>query len=151
MQNKANFRKSQMNVNLYNTTDYENKWQRRVRKYKPNSNPIKANSKPIKANKMPKQTQYKPNTNPIKPNPPARYAIRNTRYEIRDTNPIKPNFKGKKMPDSGQYYHQEWEKGNKNLQEQHLSFSMDVWKTAFLIYGGKRLWLPAAAGVSALR
>jgi len=23
MQNKANFRKSQMNVNLYNTTDYE--------------------------------------------------------------------------------------------------------------------------------
>jgi len=25
MQNKANFRKSQMNVNTYNTSDYENK------------------------------------------------------------------------------------------------------------------------------
>ena len=43
MQNEPNFRKSQMNANLYNTTDYENKWQRRVRKNKPNSNPIKAN------------------------------------------------------------------------------------------------------------
>jgi hypothetical protein len=32
-----------MNANLYNTTDYENKWQRRVRKNKPNSNPIKPN------------------------------------------------------------------------------------------------------------
>ena len=35
------------------------------------TNPIKANqsqSNPIKANKMPKQTQNKPNTNPIKPN-----------------------------------------------------------------------------------
>jgi len=29
-----------MNVNLYNTTDYENKWQRKVRKNKPNSKPI---------------------------------------------------------------------------------------------------------------
>ncbi len=61
MQNKANFRKAKMNVNLYNTTDYENKWQRRVRKNKANTNPIKANTKPIKANIMPKQTQYKPN------------------------------------------------------------------------------------------
>ena len=29
-----------MNAKLYNTGDYENKWQRRVRKNKPNSNPI---------------------------------------------------------------------------------------------------------------
>jgi len=43
MQNKANFLDAQMNVNLYNTTDYENKWQRRVRKNKPNSNPNKPN------------------------------------------------------------------------------------------------------------
>ena len=40
MQNKPNFRKSQMNANLYNTKDYENKWQWRVRINKPNSNPI---------------------------------------------------------------------------------------------------------------
>ncbi len=39
-----------MNVNIYNTTDYENKWQRRVRKNKPNSNPIKANLKKAKMN-----------------------------------------------------------------------------------------------------
>ena len=39
-----------MNVNTYNTTDYENKWQRRVRKNKPNSNPIKANFKRAKMN-----------------------------------------------------------------------------------------------------
>ncbi len=43
MQNKPNFQKAQMNANLYNTTDYENKWLRRVRKNKPNSNPIKPN------------------------------------------------------------------------------------------------------------
>jgi len=43
MQNKPNFRKSQMNSNLYNTRDYENKWQRTLGENKPNSNPIKAN------------------------------------------------------------------------------------------------------------
>ncbi len=60
MQNKANFRKSQMNVNLYNTTDYENIANWTLGENEPNTNPIKANTKPIKANKMPKQTQSKP-------------------------------------------------------------------------------------------
>ncbi len=50
MQNKPNFQKSQMNANLYNTTDYENKWQQKVRKNKPNSNPIKPNLKRAKMN-----------------------------------------------------------------------------------------------------
>ncbi len=45
MQNKANFRKSQMNVNLYNTTDYENKSNWTPGENKPNSNPNKANFK----------------------------------------------------------------------------------------------------------
>jgi len=36
-----------MNVNLYNTKYYENKWQRRVRKNKPNTNPIQTQSNPI--------------------------------------------------------------------------------------------------------
>ncbi len=40
----------QMNVNIYNTTDYENIWQRRVRKNKPNSNPIKPNFRKAKMN-----------------------------------------------------------------------------------------------------
>jgi len=43
MQNKANFQKSQMNVNLYNTTDYENKSNWTFGENKPNSNPNKAN------------------------------------------------------------------------------------------------------------
>ena len=37
---QSQFPKSQMNAKLYNTTDYENKWQRKVQKNKPNSNPI---------------------------------------------------------------------------------------------------------------
>ncbi len=39
-----------MNVNPYNTTDNENKWQRIVRKNKPNSNPIKPNPRKAKMN-----------------------------------------------------------------------------------------------------
>ncbi len=50
MQNKPNLRKSQMNVNPYNTTYYENKLQRKVRKNKPNSNPNKPNLKKAKMN-----------------------------------------------------------------------------------------------------
>ncbi len=42
MQNKPNFRKSQMNVNIYNTTDYENKRNWTLGENKPNSNPIEA-------------------------------------------------------------------------------------------------------------
>ncbi len=52
MQNKANFRKSQMNVNKVLTKDYEKKTLGQRGKTKP----IKANQsqlKPIKANKMP--------------------------------------------------------------------------------------------------
>ncbi|MHC4808537.1 MAG: hypothetical protein ACYTBX_20065, partial [Planctomycetota bacterium] len=47
MQNEANFRKSQMDVNLYNTTDYENKSDWTFGKNKPNSNPIQSQTKPI--------------------------------------------------------------------------------------------------------
>jgi hypothetical protein len=63
MQNKANFRKSQMNVNKVLTKDYEQMDTWSIGKTKPikaNSKPIKANSKPIKANIMPKQSQYEP-------------------------------------------------------------------------------------------
>ena len=45
MQNKPNFQKAKMNVNSLITTDYENKWQRKVRKNKPNSNPISSKAK----------------------------------------------------------------------------------------------------------
>ncbi len=43
MQNKPNFRKSQMNVNPYITTDYENISDWTLGQSKPNSNPIKPN------------------------------------------------------------------------------------------------------------
>jgi len=43
MQNKPNFRKSQMNVNIYYTKVYKNETAFRRRKNKPNSNPIKPN------------------------------------------------------------------------------------------------------------
>ncbi len=43
MQNKPNFRKSQMNVKSYNTMDYENLSDWTIGQSKPNSNPIKPN------------------------------------------------------------------------------------------------------------
>jgi len=50
MQNKPNFRKSQMNVNIYNTTDYENKSNWTLGQNKPNSNPIKPNYRRARMN-----------------------------------------------------------------------------------------------------
>jgi hypothetical protein len=50
MQNKANFRKSQVNVNLYNTTDYENKSDWTLGENEPKTNPIKANLKRAQMN-----------------------------------------------------------------------------------------------------
>ena len=54
MQNKANFRKSQMNVKPYNTKDYENIANWTLGENKPNSKPI-----------YPYRRGIKPNTNPI--------------------------------------------------------------------------------------
>ena len=92
MQNKPNFRKSQMNVTFFITRDYDklDTWSSGKNKantkpiqsrYKANTKPIqsqyKANTKPIqsqyKANTKPIQSQYKPNSNPNKPNscPPS--------------------------------------------------------------------------------
>ena len=50
MQNKPNFQKSQMNVNPYNTTDYENISDWTIGQSKPNSNPIKPNFQKAKMN-----------------------------------------------------------------------------------------------------
>jgi len=64
--NKANFRKSQMNVTCLLTREYEKKDTWWSGKNKPNSNPIQSQ---FKANTKPIQSQYKPNSNPNKPNP----------------------------------------------------------------------------------
>jgi hypothetical protein len=47
MQNKPNFRKSQMNVNTYTRMDYENISDWTLGENKPNSNPIQTQTKPI--------------------------------------------------------------------------------------------------------
>ena len=57
MQNKANFRKSQMNVNKALTKNYEQMDTWSIGKNKANTNPIQTQ---FKANSKPKQTQYKP-------------------------------------------------------------------------------------------
>ncbi len=48
MQNKANFRKAQMNVNSFIKKDYRKNDAFAVQKNKPNSNPIKANLRKAK-------------------------------------------------------------------------------------------------------
>ncbi len=50
MQNKPNLVRRRRIANSICTKDYENKWQRKVRKNKPNSNPIKPNLKRAKMN-----------------------------------------------------------------------------------------------------
>ena len=50
MQNKANFRKSQINVNPYYTTDYENISDWTLSENKPNSKPNKPNFRKAKMN-----------------------------------------------------------------------------------------------------
>ena len=67
MQNKPNFRKSQMNVSDYMTREYENMDTWWSGKNKPNSNPIQSQFKP-------NQSQNKPNTKPNKPNLKAEYG-----------------------------------------------------------------------------
>ena len=67
MQNKANFRKSQMNVNKVLTKDYEE----RTLGERGKTKPIKANQsqlKPIQTQLKPIKCQNKPNTKPNKPN-----------------------------------------------------------------------------------
>ena len=94
MQNKPNFQKSQMNVNLYNTTDYENKSNWTLGENKPNSNPNKPNSRKAKMKLNPYSTkdyenianwalgQNKPNTNPNKPNF-KRYLAKMGHHELK--------------------------------------------------------------------
>ncbi len=50
MQNKPNFQDTQMNVNTYNTMEYENSSDWTIGQNKPNSNPIKPNFRKAKMN-----------------------------------------------------------------------------------------------------
>jgi len=50
MQNKPNFKDTQMNVSIFSQKDYENKSNRTLGENKPNSNPIKANFRKAQMN-----------------------------------------------------------------------------------------------------
>ena len=81
MQNKPNLVRRRRIANSVFTMDYENKWPWRVRKNKPNSNPIKANYRKAKMNINSITTKdykknddftvriNKPNSNPISEKP----------------------------------------------------------------------------------
>ena len=80
--NKANFRKSQMNVSTVITMNYEQRTMNDELKNKPNTNPIQSQ---YKANTNPIQTQFEANTKPIqtqtnpilqspRPNPSRKYV-----------------------------------------------------------------------------
>jgi hypothetical protein len=60
MQNKAKFRKVNMNVNRVLTMNYEQLDTWSIRKKQSQTNPNKAKTNPILANKTLKQTQFKP-------------------------------------------------------------------------------------------
>jgi len=104
--------KSQMNVNPYNRTHYENKSNRTLGENKPNSNPIKPNSRKAKMNVNLTLTKdyrekddfsvrkNKPNSNPISEKPKMNANVfitkdyeNDTALRPKKTNPIKPNFK----------------------------------------------------------
>ncbi len=66
MQNKPNFRKSQMNVNKVLTKNYENKTLSERRKNKAKTNPIQTQSNPKQSQNKPNQTQFPKSQNEIK-------------------------------------------------------------------------------------
>jgi hypothetical protein len=65
--NKANFRKSQMNVSTVITMNYEQRTMNDEIKNKPNTNPI--------------QSQYKPNSNPIQ----SQFKPKQTKFQRRES------------------------------------------------------------------
>ncbi len=114
MQNKPNFKDTQMNVSLDITKDYENLSDWTLGQNKPNSNPIKPNSQKAQMNVNSLITKdyrknddfvvrkNKPNSNPIflrtKTNATlftAKDYENETAFRPKKTNPIKANFKKK--------------------------------------------------------
>ena len=92
--NKANFRKSQMNVNKVLTMNYEKKTLGQHGKNKPNTKPIQTQYKANQSQNKPNSNPNKPNTNPIKTNPaslqvsgrdPEKYCQKATTVYIPNT------------------------------------------------------------------
>ncbi len=108
MQNKPNLVRRRRIANSVCTTDYENKWQRRVRKNKPNSNPIKPNLRKAKMNinsiitkDYRKKDDFavrknKPNSNPISEKPKMAVSL----YVLKDYEIFIPLAGQKNKPNS---------------------------------------------------
>jgi len=88
MQNKPNFRKSQMNVNKVLTRDYEKMDTWSSGKNKPKTNPkqtqFKPNSNPIQSQYKPKQTQCLPATPLGRACPPSVWRHKGKKMYLRD-------------------------------------------------------------------
>jgi len=84
-----------MNVNMVLTVDYEKKTLGKHGKNKPNTNPIQTQTNPI-------YEKQKMNVNKVLTKDYENIAINieDPAFRGRNSNPIKPNFKGKKMPAS---------------------------------------------------
>jgi len=91
MQNKANSQKAQMNVSPVSTMDYEKKTPGESGKNKPKTNPKQTQTNPI-------YEKRKMNVNKVLTKNYENIAINieDPAFRERNTNPIKPNFKGKK-------------------------------------------------------
>ena len=80
MQNKPNFRKSQMTVNSVFTRAYENKSNWTLGENKPNSNPIQSQSNPISKQNKANQSQSNPISKPIQSQSNPKEQVKNPEF-----------------------------------------------------------------------
>jgi len=125
MQNKPNFRKSQMNVNIFSTKAYENKSNWTLGQNKPNSNPIKPNLRKAQMNvnslitkDYRKNDDFAVRKNKAKTNPISEMAKMNVNslitkdYRKNDTFAVKKN-----KPNSNPISNEASSKGQKEVQK----------------------------------
>jgi flagellar biosynthesis GTPase FlhF len=141
MQNKPNFRKSQMNVSPVITMNYEQRTMNYEIKNKPNSNPKQTQNKPKtnpkqtqnKPKTNPKQTQNKPNTKPIQSQYKANTKPIQSQYKA-NTKPIQSQYKAKTNPISIAKLHVFTPKNLKKTNRSHLFKKLQKFSRIFLHY-----------------
>ena len=92
MQNKPNFPKPKTNATLFPAKDYENDARPAARKNKPNQTQFPSAIRRFTLHEI--RLPRGGDTDPITQRD-TQYEIRHPTYEIRDTNPIKPNSPGR--------------------------------------------------------
>ncbi len=148
MQNKANFQKSQVDVNLYNTTDYEEISNWTLGENKPNSNPIKANFRNAQMNVNSLITKdcrkkddfavqkNKPNSNPIS----QRVKLMQSVYlqRIMKKNAAKGYEKTK--PNQSKFSNRKTEDRRRKTEDRRQSTALPATAKAFA--ETSRIWFP---------